>query len=66
MKLSNFPNDDIETYGLKDKVDKNSFVLVKCVRGMYGLSHAGIITQELLEERLEEHGYHQSKTPPGL
>ena len=33
---------------------------------MYGLPHAGIIAQELLEERLEEDGYHQSKTTPGL
>ena len=33
---------------------------------MYGLPHAGIIAQKLLEERLAKHGYHQSKTTPGF
>ena len=49
MKLSNFPDNVIEHYGLKAKVDKNSFVFVKCVCRMYGLPHTGIIAQELLE-----------------
>ncbi len=33
---------------------------------MCGLPQAGIIAQELLAERLKEHGYSQSKTTPGL
>ena len=33
---------------------------------MYRLPHAGMIAQELLEERLEEHGYHHSNMTPGL
>ncbi len=33
---------------------------------MYGLPQAGIIAQELLADRLRQHGYTQSKTPPGL
>ncbi len=33
---------------------------------MYGLPQAGIIAQQLLEKNLEEHGYHQSATTPGL
>ena len=33
---------------------------------MYGLPHAGIIAQRLLEERLGAHGYHQSPTTPGF
>jgi len=33
---------------------------------MYGLPQAGIIAQQLLEERLEKDGYRQSKTTPGL
>ncbi len=33
---------------------------------MYGLPQAGIIAQELLAKRLNEHGYTQSKTMPGL
>jgi hypothetical protein len=35
--------------------------------GMYGLPQAGgIIAQQLLEERLQKHGYRQSQTTPGL
>ncbi len=33
---------------------------------MYGLPQAGIISQELLGDRLKLHGYSQSKTTPGL
>jgi hypothetical protein len=33
---------------------------------MYGLHQAGIIAQELLQERLAKVGYHQSKIIPGL
>ena len=35
-------------------------------KGMYGLPQAGLLAQELLQERLAQHGYHQSKTIPGL
>ena len=66
MKLSQFPEDVIDHYTLKDKVGAKGFVHVKCVKGMYGLLHAGIMAQQLLEERLSRHGYHQSKTTPGF
>ena len=33
---------------------------------MYGLPHAGIIAQKLLEKRLNSHGYFQSKLTPGF
>jgi hypothetical protein len=33
---------------------------------MYGLPQAGIIAQKLLERRLQQHQYCQSKTTPGL
>ena len=33
---------------------------------MYGLPQAGLLTNELLEKRLNAHGYHQSKLVPGL
>jgi hypothetical protein len=36
---------------------------VKC---MYGLPHAGLIANELLEKRLNANGYFQSKLVPGL
>jgi hypothetical protein len=33
---------------------------------MYGLPQAGLLANELLEKRLNAHGYHQSKLVPGL
>ena len=35
-------------------------------KGMYGLPHVGLIANELLEKRLNEHRYRQSKLAPGL
>ncbi len=33
---------------------------------MYGLPQAGLLANELLEKRLNKHGYYQSKLVPGL
>jgi hypothetical protein len=33
---------------------------------MYGLPQAGLLANELLEQRLNKHGYYQSKLVPGL
>ena len=33
---------------------------------MYGLPQAGLLAQNLLKERLAEHGYYQSSIIPGL
>ena len=66
MKLAKCPDNVIDHYQLKDKGDSKGFVYVNCVKGMYGLPHAGIIAQQLLEGRLNKHGYHQSDKPPGF
>jgi hypothetical protein len=39
---------------------------VRSKKGMYGLTQVGIIVQELLADRLKQHGYTQSETTPGL
>ena len=41
MKMTNFPDDVIEHYKLKDKVDSKRNLYVKYVKGMYKLPHAG-------------------------
>ncbi len=64
MKLDNFHEYVIENYGLHDKATHGGFVYVAVKRGMYGLPQAGILAQELLEERLNKHGYRQSKFTP--
>jgi hypothetical protein len=38
----------------------------KSKKGLYGLPQAGILVQELLEKRLNKHGYHQSPIAPSL
>ena len=66
MKLTHFPQDVKDHYNLEELVDAKGFVYVRCERGVYGLPHAGIIAQQLLEERLEKHGYRQSQHTPGF
>jgi hypothetical protein len=65
MKIELFPEDIIQEYNLHNKVDATGNVHCKVRRGMYGLPQAGIIAQELLEERLLKAGYRQSKVTPG-
>ena len=45
IKLSNSQEDVIEQYKLQEKVDDKLFLYVKSVCGMYGLPHAGFISQ---------------------
>jgi hypothetical protein len=47
-------------------VDSKGFVYLEVTKGMYGLPQAGLLANELLEKRLNKHGYHQSKFVPGL
>ena len=66
MKLSDIPEDVQEHYKLKEKATKDGFVFVEIRRGMYGLPQAGLIAQDLLEERLNKRGFYQSTYTPGL
>ena len=66
LKISTLPNKVIEKYQPRDKVDSNGYVYVEIRRGVYGLPHTSLIAQELLEKRLEKHGYHQIKVTPGF
>ena len=66
MHLDTIPEQIIKQYKLKEKADKKGCVYVEIRKGMYGLPQAGIIAQELLEERLNARGYCQSQYTPGL
>ena len=57
LKHSNFPDDVIEEYNLKENTTKEGFVYVEVRKGMCGLSQVGLLSQMLLEERLKKHGY---------
>ena len=66
MKLTDFPDNVIDHYNLRQKATPDGFVYVAIKKGMYGLPQAGILAQELLEQRLNSHSYHQSRYTPGL
>ena len=65
-KLSDIPDEIIEQYGLRDKASKDGYVYMAVTKGMYGLPQAGLLANQLLEKRLNKHGYRQSKLVPGL
>ena len=66
VKLSDIPEEVIEEYNLREKVTPDGYVYLKVGKGMYGLPQAGSLGHDLLEERLNQAGYHQSKIAPGL
>ena len=65
LKLSDIPDNIIELYKLSDIAHDGS-VYVRIQKEMHGLSQAGKISQELLEQQLQANGYHQSKFNPGF
>ena len=67
MKMvSELPLKFVELYNLNKLADHNGTIYVKVQKGMYGLLQAGILVHQLLEERLNEYGYEQSKICLGL
>ena len=64
--IKDIPEDVIQQYLLNEKATADGFVFVEVRKGMYGLPQAGLLAQELLEERLGKQGYFQSKLTPGL
>ncbi len=66
INLKDILEEIILEYQLRDKVTTDGYVYVEIRKGMYGLPQAGILAQQLLEERLNAHGYSQSKAVPGL
>jgi len=66
LRLADMPKDVIEHYKLDEIATPDGYIYCEIQKGMYGLPQAGIIAQQLLEERLEKDGYRQSKITPGL
>ena len=66
MKLSDIPLEIIEEYKLREKVTPYGSIYIVTNKGMYGLPQAGLLANKLLEKRLNENGYFQSKLVPGL
>ena len=65
FKLDIIPDEIIAHY-LWDLVDKDGWVYIEIRKGMYGLPHAGILANQLLEMRLAKKGHYQCQHTPGL
>ena len=66
MKLSDFPEMVIAHYNLCEKATPYGLFYVVIKWGMYEIPQSVILSQTLLETRLNAHGYHQSNTTPGM
>ncbi len=66
LKITDIPDKIIQEYNLLKLVSPDGYVYCEIRKGMCGLPQAGLIVQELLQERLAKNGYHQSKIIPGL
>ena len=64
-KIDILPNEIIEKYNLRDIVH-NKYVYLKINMGMYGLTEAWILDNNLLKKRLSTHGYYECQFTPGL
>ena len=47
-------------------VNKSGMVHIEVTKGMYGLPQVGLLANKLLEQKLNNHEYRQSKLVPGL
>jgi hypothetical protein len=66
IKISDIPDEVTREYKLREKATKNGSIYIRAKRGMYSLPQAGLLSNKLLEKRLNKHGYWQSKLVPGL
>ena len=66
LHLHIIPQEIIDKYALHDLVDKDGWVYLKTVKGMYGLKQAGIIANMELTKHLEKFGYYPVQQTPGL
>jgi hypothetical protein len=65
MCLSCFPEEIVDKYNLKD-LAVDGWVYIEIRKGMYGLKHAGLLSNQLLQTLLAPSGYHPARHTPGL
>jgi len=66
MKLKDLPQEFVDMYNRTKIVEINGNGYIKIQKGLYGLPQAGILAQQQLDQRLNEHGYQQSPLTPGF
>jgi hypothetical protein len=65
MLISRFPEEILQKYNLND-LAVDDWVYIEIRKGMYGLKPAGIMSNQLLQTRLEPFGYYPARHTPGL
>ena len=66
LKLCDILEEVIKHYNLATKVKSDGYVYIEIRQGMYGLPQSGILSQQLLEKRLNAEGYNQDTRVPVL
>ncbi len=64
--LDIIPEEIILAYNLHTIVNPDGWVYIEIRKGMYSLPQAGILVNNLLEQRLSTRGYYQCQHTPGL
>jgi hypothetical protein len=65
MLLSRFPDELVDTYNLKE-LAVDSWIYIEIRKGMYGLKHADLVANQLLQKRLAPFGYYPPRHTPGI
>jgi hypothetical protein len=65
MLLSRFPEEIVQKYNL-NTLSVDGWVYIEIRKGMYGLKQAGLLTNQLLQNRLAPFGYYPARHTPGL
>ena len=66
IPINLIPDEIIQQYDLTSLQDHNGWVYMEVRKGMYGLPQAGILANDLLSQRLKEHGYYQMRHTDSL
>jgi hypothetical protein len=65
MLLSRFPEEIVQKYNL-NALAVDGWVYIEIRKGMYGLKHAGLLANQLLQTRLAPFGYYPARHTRGL
>jgi hypothetical protein len=65
MLLSRFPEEIVNKYKL-GALAVDSWVYIEIRKGMYGLKHAGLLANQMLQTCLATFGYYPARHTPGL
>ena len=64
ISIRDIPDEIINKYKLRDIVDDKISIHTQANSGMYGLTQSVLLSNKLLEKRLNKIGYRQSKLVP--